>query len=65
MTLKVTVDQVMSWKPCSRYDRVKIESLSDKTELSALEIIDIDIPAEDKFWVILRPELFLKMTCMN
>jgi hypothetical protein len=61
--LTVTIENVMSWNPCARYDRDEIMKLfSDKIELSALDIIALDIPTEDKFWAILRPELIPENT---
>jgi hypothetical protein len=56
---RVTVDQVMSWYPCpgSGYTRERIESISQgRDSLTALEILDLDIPVEDRFWAVLRTD---------
>jgi hypothetical protein len=52
----ITVDQVMSWKPC--YSKEKILRLSHgRTELTVGEIINLRfVPAEDKLWLLLREE---------
>jgi hypothetical protein len=55
---RVTVDQVMSWKPCERYTRELIEQLfAGRESLSAVDILKLDIPTEDRLWAVLREEL--------
>jgi len=50
---KITVEEIMKLKPC--YTEKKVESLigSGKTPL---EILDLEIPKNDKVWLLLRPE---------
>ena len=56
--LKVTVDQVMSWLPCEDYTRERVEELfAGREALSAMEILELDIPVGDKLWAVLREEL--------
>ena len=55
----VTVEQVMSWKPCGDYDEEKVRKLcGTKPALSALEILSLNIPDKDKLWAVLRNEFF-------
>lgn len=55
----VTVDEVMSWHPCDPpYTREYVEELfAGRATITALDILDMDIPPEDKLWAVLRPEL--------
>ena len=54
---KLTIDQVLAMDPCEKYDRERITELAaGRNELSLLEILDLDIPHEDKIWVVLRKE---------
>jgi hypothetical protein len=56
--LKITVDMIMSWAPCDEYSRSRVQKLGSGREgLTPLEICDLDIPAEDRLWVLLRPEI--------
>ena len=50
----VTLDRFMSFHPC--YSREEIEKLTDKTEMTALEVLALDIPAEDRLWAVLRED---------
>ncbi|HUS88029.1 MAG TPA: hypothetical protein VMW91_01455 [Desulfosporosinus sp.] len=60
----VTIDQVISWGPCATYGktdkeiREKLEQLANGREsMTALEILELDIPQRDIQWAILREEL--------
>ena len=56
--LAVTVDQVMSWPPCEDYTRERVEELfAGREAMTALEILELDIPCEDILWAVLREEL--------
>jgi hypothetical protein len=59
----VTVSQVLSWHPCGwdgpddgvNYTRQRLERLADgRTELAPREVAALDIPAQDKAWLLLR-----------
>ena len=54
---KVTISDLLSWQPC--YDDEKIMALADDiTEFDALDVLRRDdIRAEDRLWVVLRPEM--------
>ena len=63
----VTVDQIMSWRPCedppNPYTRERIEELrksvcGERKNISVLDILNTNIPDIDKAWCILRKEFF-------
>ena len=55
----VTVDQVLSWNPCSRYNRERVTELfADRETLTVLDILALDITADDKLWSVLHNEFF-------
>jgi len=52
---KVTVDDIMAHYPCDEYPRERVEELwSGKESLTLTEILDLDIPAEDRIWAVTR-----------
>jgi hypothetical protein len=52
------IDDVLSFKPCGKYSRKYLQKLAgDKAEWTVLDVLDLDIPAKDKFWLVLREEL--------
>jgi len=54
----VTVDQVMSWEPCSNYSCGRVKKLfAGRQSISASEILALGLPAEDKLWAVLREEV--------
>lgn len=56
--LTVTVNKIMSWKPCPEYTRKRVKELfAGRERVSALDILDMDIYAEDKLWAVLRSDL--------
>jgi hypothetical protein len=64
MSIKaVTVDDIMSFNPCSEYTREKVEVLRKsvcgrRKKITALDVLKLaDIPYKDKCWLVLRPEL--------
>ena len=53
----VTIDQILAWEPCLAYPRDRIEELAaGRTEITAPEIAALDIPAEDRLWMLLHNE---------
>ena len=47
----------MSWYPCEEnYDEARVEKFIGNGK-TPLEICDLKIPAEDRLWVVLRPEI--------
>ena len=58
MTLRVTINQVMDWEPCEEYTRERVAKLYGRRKyLNALQILDLDIPAEDRIWAVCHEEL--------
>lgn len=54
---KLTVEQMMSFHPCSKYPIEKVTALwAGREALTALDIISLDIPPEDRLWAVLREE---------
>ena len=55
----VTVDQVLSWNPCLRYNRERVTELfAGRETLTVLDILALDIPPADRMWAVLRKEFF-------
>jgi len=56
--MKITVDQIMDWDPCSDYTRERVEELwAGNDGLEPLEIAVLDISVEDILWTLLHPEI--------
>jgi len=53
-----TINDVMSWTSCSRYTKKATAKLfAGRENVTALNILELDIPAEDKLWIVLREEM--------
>ena len=54
----VTVEQFMTFNPCSKYDENTIKKIAGrKKRWSALDVLKLDfIPAQDRLWAVLREE---------
>jgi hypothetical protein len=58
LTDGASVEDVLSWYPCEKYDRERITALwAGRKRLTALDILDLPIPIEDRFWAVLRPKM--------
>ena len=57
--MKITLEQILSWGPCRGYDTAaEIVALTDANwPKTPMEIAQLDIPAEDRIWVLLHPEI--------
>jgi hypothetical protein len=55
--VKITADQIISWRPCYRYPDDRVRALVPGLGLTPLEIAALPIPPEDRVWVLLRPEV--------
>jgi hypothetical protein len=55
MTLSVTLDDVLSWEPCYSEDRLR-ELAAGRERITALEALDLPVPAKDRLWLVLREE---------
>lgn len=52
----VTLHNVLKWEPC--YSRERLVALaSGRERVDAIEILALPIPAADRLWAVLRPEL--------
>lgn len=49
-----TIDDILSWNPCEGYDRPTLVILLGGGPISALNILDLMIPIQDRMWVICR-----------
>jgi hypothetical protein len=55
---KVTIKDVLSWAPCEEYTEERITKLfAGRESLTVADILELDIPYEDKLWAALREEL--------
>lgn len=55
----VTLEQILKWNPCSDYSERRLKKLAaGRTEISAQEILDLNIPVEDRLWAVLRNDFF-------
>lgn len=52
---KVTVKDIMSWKPCKDYPEERIQEIIGEG-IKLKEALKLDIPAEDILWLVLRPK---------
>jgi hypothetical protein len=54
-TTAITVDRVMSWRPCDGYPRARVEALSaGRPSLTPVEIAALPLPIKHRFWAIIR-----------
>jgi len=55
---KANFERIKSWGPCDKYsdnDYEHLRELIGDKEVTALEVLDSDIPDADKIWLIVRP----------
>lgn len=58
MTLPTfTIDDILSWNPCQGYGRPTLVELLGEGPLTAFNILALQIPVQDRLWVIVRPEV--------
>jgi hypothetical protein len=59
MMKRLTIEQVLALGPCSGYDseRDLLRITNGRRSLTLLEVLDLNIPAEDKLWVIIHSGL--------
>ena len=57
--MSVTIDTVLRWQPCDPpYTREYVTSLfAGRKMITALDVLDMDIPHEDKLWAVLREDM--------
>ena len=52
----ITPDTIMAWNPCEDYPRERVEQIIGNRK-TPLECLDLDIPPEDRLWLVLRPDV--------
>jgi len=52
----ITTEQIMSWRPCGRYDESIVSGLIGDGK-TPLEIAELEITIEDRLWVLLRQDI--------
>ena len=52
---KVTIEEFMAFKPCYSKEKI-LEIAQGKKEWTALEVLALDIPSQDKLWAVLHEE---------
>ena len=57
---KITVAQIMEWNPCGDYPEERVKKLIGRGKTPA-QILDLDIPAEDRLWVVLREDIIPRL----
>lgn len=60
--MKLTIDQIIKWNPCNsfpgeRYSREGLKKLFHGDSIEIMQIFNLAIPTEDKFWVLLHKEI--------
>ena len=57
--MKITIEQIIKMGPCPGYDTEGkiIERMGDVWPLTPLEIAVLDIPVDDRFWMLLHPRI--------
>jgi hypothetical protein len=52
---RVTIDQIIKWKPCAEYNRDRLQELFGKRKtLTAEDIAKLDIRDDDILWALIR-----------
>lgn len=49
-----TIDDILAWNPCQGYERPALVELLGESSLTALDILALAIPVQDRLWVIIR-----------
>jgi len=56
--MEITIEQIMSWKPCPGWPREKIIEAIGGESIDVLDFCELQtVNAEDKLWLLLRPEI--------
>jgi len=52
---QITIEMIRSWKPC--YDPTYVDGVDEDWTGTVLDVLNSDIPHDDKLWLVLREEL--------
>ena len=64
MDARLTVLDVMRFRPCEDYGHERVKALwAGRESLTPLEILDLDIPIQDRLWCVLSPEVIGERAC--
>ena len=56
---RITWQMVLSWRPCSAYPEERLKKIYGKRGLTPLQVCNLrGVSVDDKFWTLLRPEVF-------
>lgn len=61
VNLSVNLKEILSWEPC--YPMAQIHELATqfgRKQITALEALNLPIPAKDRLWLVLRPKMIPK-----
>ena len=53
---KITVKQIITWGPCAEYTESRVQELIGRGK-TPFEILGLNIPLQDRFWVLLHKEI--------
>jgi len=53
---KITVKQIIAWAPCEEYTESRVQELFGRGK-TPFEILGLNIPLQDKLWVLLHKEI--------
>ena len=60
----LTMTDILTMRPCSGYEKDRLTELgAGRTSITPLEILDLDIPIIDRFWVVLRNKVIGAKIC--
>lgn len=57
MTRRITADEVLAWDPCSDYPEERLREMAPDPGLTIAQVAALPIPAVDRLWVLLRPDV--------
>lgn len=57
MKTRITTEFIMAYDPCGSYPESKVKKLIGPRGKTLLQILSLDIPAEDRIWVLTRPDV--------
>ena len=54
---RFTAEDVMSWHPCAEYTLARLKKLCGPHGITARQMFSQRLPAADRLWAVLRPEV--------
>jgi hypothetical protein len=59
----ITANDVLSWNPCGAYPKSRLREIYGAAGLAPLQVLDLDVPAADRLWTVLRLEVLTAREC--